>query len=394
MATMQPRPDAGVRRRTRLRTKLLLALGTALATLASVEGALWLLHPLPLPPAKLAHRFLPSYFAYAPAPRTIEFDPGTLPDVTPGVRSLQINRYGFLYPEADRARREPTEVRIAAIGGSTVECAALPDDKRWPAVLAELLQKELPGRRVTVLNLGLSAMDTRTHLATMCQHVPSLDVDMVVFMLGANDLSRVAQPEFSLLSSVDFYEPATPGKALRELLRQTQIGRHLDAWKERRAPAARSTPYYEKQAKHRAALPELDRALQLGEPALAGYATSIVTLAGICRELGITPVFTTQPTMLTRTPTPAEEATLWGFDFDDHRVPAAVFVDLLAALNQRLLATCADRGYAAVDLAARIPKGLGCFYDQVHFTETGAQKVAAELAPVVLDLLAHRPARR
>ena len=377
-----------------MRARLLLALVTGICTLAAIEGALWAFHPLAAGPHKLAHRFLPGYHAMAPAPRVIEFDPGPLPNVTPGIRHIHVNRYGYCYPEEQRLRSSPDEVRIAAIGGSTVECSALTEDNQWPAVLENLLQRALPERPITVLNLGLSAMDTRTHLATMCQHVTSLDVDVVVFMLGANDLSRVGEGELPLLSPDNFYVPTTLSRELASMLRQTQIGRHRELWKSQRRQVPRTTPYFLEQAEHQAALPELEAPLSMSANALAGYARNIVSLAGICREHGIAAVFTTQPTMLTAAPTAAEQAVLWGFHLGSHRLSAANFVDLLGALNQRLIETCAARGYACVDLAAAIPKGLGCYYDQVHFTDTGARRVAETLLLPIRELIAQRTARR
>lgn len=374
--------------------RLLLALAAAVATLALLEAALWAIDPLPPPPRRLMHRFLPNYHAMAPAPRVIEFDPGPLPDVTPGVRQWQVNRWGFFYPEDKRRRAAPDELRIATIGGSTVECSTLPQDRTWPALVEQLLARELPGRPVTVLNLGLSAMGIRTHLATTSQLVTGLDVDLVVFMLGANDLGRASAGDEPLLSPDSFYEAPSLSRQLRAWWHGTQIGRHLAAFRERTERTPRTTPYFQEQADRLAALPELPEPLRLSDEALAAYGRDLVTLAGICREHGIAVLFTTQPTMLTATPTAAERATIWGHESDGHRVAPANFVALLDALNQQLLATCRARDYACIDLATMLPKGLSCFFDPVHFTETGARRVAELLLPQVRELAGARPVRR
>ena len=120
---------AAPRRRATLRSRWLLAAGATLATLALLEGALWLLHPLPAMPGKRAHKYLPSYSAWG-GPRTVRSDPGPLAGVTPGLVENTTNSLGFLFPEERRRRTDASELRIAVVGGSTVECGMLAADKR------------------------------------------------------------------------------------------------------------------------------------------------------------------------------------------------------------------------------------------------------------------------
>ena len=375
------------RTRPRLRSKLLLAGGAVVVTIALIESALWCFHPLPRPAATRIHKYLPSFSAIGPAPRTILFDPGPLAGVTPGRVEVAVNRWGFLYPEERHRRIGSTEIRIATVGGSTVECSALAAKKRWPAVLETRLRTTWPKRRVSVLNLGISAQDTRTHMATACNHITNLDVDLVVFMLGANDLFRVGGPFRPMLGSDNFYEPAD-ARPWKAIFRATQIGRHMNRRTDPSSRELRTTPYFHKQAVYQASLTIPDDALEVPPTGLVDYARNLTTLAGICKEHGIRVLFVTQPTMLTATPTEAEKKVLWGFHANGRGVSPANFVELLGSLNAQLLATCRARGYAHLDLAARIPTGLTCFYDQVHFNERGAEQAAAALVEPIRELMA------
>jgi hypothetical protein len=66
--------------------------------------------------------------------------------------------------------------------------------------------------------------------------------------------------------------------------------------------------------------------------------------------------------------------------------------------NARLLDSCRERDAECLDLAERIPRTTEVFWDDVHFTEEGARRVADLVAGYLLErrsLLARRrqPAR-
>lgn len=70
-----------------------------------------------------------------------------------------------------------------------------------------------------------------------------------------------------------------------------------------------------------------------------------------------------------------------------HAITPANFIILLATINDTLLSTCKQHGYACVDMDSKVPKGFASFYDQVHFNEAGAQHVAEALIEPVRSLL-------
>ncbi len=378
-------PVSDRRPRASLRVRLRLALAAAAGTLALLEAGLWLLHPLPPLPPSRQHRYLPSWTAIGPAPRTAQIDPGPLPGVTPGPVEQAFNRLGFLFAEERQRRASADEVRIAVIGGSTTECSMLAADKRWPAVLEQQLQTALQ-RPVTVLNLGISAQDTRTHLATTAHVVTDLDVDACVFLIGTNDLGIATSTQHPMLADDAFQAAPKLTRLAKEAWRQTQLGRHLHRWGER-LQARRTTPYFQAAAAFQAGLPVRSEPLVATAAGLAHYRRNIVSLAGLCREHGIAVLFATQPCMFPPQPTAAQLRHYWGCHTGTHAIAVANFVALLDAVNATLLATCRERGYPCVDLASQMPKGFDCFYDQVHFNEPGARRVGELLAGPVRALL-------
>ncbi len=371
------------RRRLSPGRRLLLAGAAALAGLGLLEGALWLVHPLPPPPQKLLHRFLPSLQTTGPAPRTVQVDPGPLAGVTPGTVENAYNRLGYLFADERGRRTRADELRIAVVGGSTVECSALAADKRWSAVLEQLLQAQQQ-RPVTVLNLGISAQDTRTHLATTCHVVTSLAVDVCVFLIGTNDLGVATASEHPMLGGECYYPAPKWSQLLKDTWSLTQIARHL---RSSEAARARTTPYFAEAAAFQARLPLRETDLQTTPGGLAAYARNVVSLAGLCKEHGIAVLFATQPSMFSTDPSPEELRAFWGCHLGDRRISAANFVALLDTVNEHLLATCREHHYACIDLAHQLPKGFACFYDQVHFNEAGARRVAEALVAPIRSLL-------
>lgn len=380
---MSDKPIA--RSKAPLRKKLLLAVASFFMTLALLEGCLWLLHPLPGAGERRLHRYLPTWTAMGPAPRTLRTNPGPLHGVTPGVVQSTLNSYGYLYPEQRHRRSSADELRVAVVGGSTVECGMLAPDKRWPAVLEDLLQQKL-ARPVTVLNLGVSAQGTRTHLATTSHIVTDLDVDACVYMIGANDLGTITSSNHPMLDSSAFYARQRPLRGLQRMLRVTQTSRHLRYFREQIAES-HSEPYFAEEAALQASLPTRPDDVQATATGLAHYARNVTSLAGICKEHGIEVLFTTQPGMFPAEPTPEQLQVYWGCHTGSHSISPQNFMAMLATANAHLREICDARGYACVDLDREVPEGLEWFYDQVHFNEAGARRVAEALvAPLCVAL--------
>lgn len=354
------------------------------ALLVVLELLLWLLAPLADPSSgtqERFHRFLPHSRHVGSPPDDFVFEPGSIPGVDPGPRSVVLNRYAFLYPESKAVRTSDGEVRIAVIGGSTVECIALTPEKRWPAALEALLRDEWPDRPVSVLNMGVSAQDTTGHLATVSHHAVDLDLDCVVFMLGANDLWRASAGAHPMLDDRCFYPSPTLRDHARWLVTRTQMGRRARDML-RRGPAGPpgDEPYFAGIHRERAGRPLLPFEPRLSGAALEGYRRNIVSLAAICRAHGIQVLFATHPMLWKDSPSLEEQQTFWLLSFWHesrfYRVEAGAAARLLETLNEQLLDVCRARGYASADVASLVPRTLEYLYDDVHLTNRGAATVA------------------
>lgn len=371
---------------------------------AALEGLLRLA-PLPDPYAQQrgsedlpVHRFLPGWDVQAvwlgqTPPFSTTFVSGPVKGVSTDRVAFSVNRFGFPYPESRMRRRSIREIRIGVVGGSTVECVALEEGRRWPAVLEQLLSQAMPDRPVTALNLGIGAQGTRTHLATVAQHAVKLDLDYLVFMLGANDLFRVDSTDAMLRA--DAFAPRLCS-CLKPFLMHFQLGRRLHVIYHRLKgtdfyvnPPEPGKPYFAESVRERLGYPILRTAKSsISGQALQDYGQNIVSLAGLAAAHGITPIFTTQPMLWKPVMTEEEQAVDWlvGLIPSEgklYRVPYSEHARALETLNRHLLETCSGHGLQCIDLEKKIPRTLDYLYDPLHFTEAGAQRVAREVAAYI-----------
>lgn len=105
-------------------------------------------------------------------------------------RSAGLNRYG--YRGHVLGRKQPGELRVAMLGGSTVFGYGVAWQESIPAYLEAELRRRLQ-RPVSVVNLGYNNEGAYAFLANL-QDFEYLDYDIVVLYEGYNDLSGDAGP--------------------------------------------------------------------------------------------------------------------------------------------------------------------------------------------------------
>jgi lysophospholipase L1-like esterase len=310
-----------------------------------------------------------------------------------------VNRYGYLYPELRAQRRTANELRVAAIGGSTVESSALRAERRWPARLEEKLTRAFPQRSVTVLNLGITAQGTQTHLATMTQHVVHIGVDVVVFQLGANEVYR-ASPGYQRLLDSNSFRPTCQPESARHWVTRLQLGRrvHLGYRSMLKAMGyeggwglAEAVPYFEETRNANSRLPPLPGEIEVAPAALDEYERDVTSLASVARAHGIAVLFVSQPMLWHPGMSPQERAVCWLLRTERngrvYQVSPETAAATMSLFNRRLREVCIRQSLPFLDLADRLPTSLEFFYDDVHFNEKGADRVADELTRALEPIL-------
>jgi lysophospholipase L1-like esterase len=326
------------------------------------------------------------------------------PRFVPGVSGPALVEAG---PEGLRGDPAPDggAYRVVTLGGSTTECVVLDAAETWPALLETGLRSALD-RPVWVGNGGMSGVRSRHHVLQMQALLEQLpDLDAVVALVGANDLLWALQHQ---PREGDWYE--NPRERVRvhyeafDVPRRPRFGpryertglvhalrRARQGWARLRASAglreAADGHEYVRARQLRAAAPSLDELPDLGA-ALSEYRHNLERLVALGERHGVPLVFATQPAMW-RAELPAGlESLLWSGEKDPARPPPgpgfyspAALARGLETFNARLLDVCRARGLTCLDLASLLPPDTTVFYDDMHFNESGARKVAAAMVP-------------
>jgi hypothetical protein len=276
----------------------------------------------------------------------------------------QRNRWGFRGSNVD-----PAKIDIVTIGGSTTNQIYLPQDQTWQAVMERRLAAL--GHPATIANAGVDGQSSAGMLFDVQQwltNVPGLKPKIVLGYVGVNDTA------VSFLA-IDHLAYSGKLKWLRDHSALWRFGRVVDGLI--RARAARLT--HDRVDFDHAAWTDRpnfpDNHAARSQASTEAYAQRLNALADAIEQLGARPVFVTQ----WRGDVRVRDGKLEGLAAD-HGLNALDEARLLAAFNKTLLDVCARRHIACFDLASDVTFANGDFYDLLHNTPQGAEKVGTYLA--------------
>ncbi|MGQ0734114.1 MAG: SGNH/GDSL hydrolase family protein [Acidobacteriota bacterium] len=291
------------------------------------------------------------------------------------------NVLGFRGPDppADFADR----MTLVTIGGSTTESLFLSDGRTWTDALARRLEPVSPG--IWINNAGIDGQTTFGHLTLMQSFIVRLRPRIAVFLIGANDVC-LDQP-----NTFDAGILPTGGRA-RALANDVAARSEVVslAWNLVRARRARNRGLGHSEL-------DLTRASELVLPddvmarteaqcasTIPAFAARLEALAGLARTQGITPVWVTQPALFGDAVDPATGVAL-GHVQVSGRGNGRLEWRLLESVNEATRRVASAQQVALVDLARTLPKDSRLFYDFLHFTNEGSERVGEIVARHLID---------
>ncbi|MEM7345451.1 MAG: SGNH/GDSL hydrolase family protein, partial [Chloroflexota bacterium] len=371
-------------------TNLNLALLSIVVALVASELLLRVVVP---PPTK--------YHVWKPGVRRlIEPDSEALPGVS-GETNVVINDEGFRGDELTAN----TGYKIITIGGSTTENFYLDQIETWPHSVQRKLNESESNLQAWVGNAGRSGHTTREHVLQAKHLLPQYpDLDAVILLVGINDLAlRLEQGE--QYSANYAISPRLMNRAFDVLpqqdtnllpyYQQSAIWRLVDTIQQAQRRVATVTDVevlqengqvFIRRREQRQSAPILDQLPDLSE-SLVEYQRNINAIIDTAETHNTRLILVTQPTLWQEDLTPEEAALLW-FGWGPNRdyfYQVDALIEGLTRYNETLLEICRQRQVECLDLAQQLPQTSKIFYDDVHFTEYGAEQVATIVANYLLQ---------
>ena len=311
-----------------------------------------------------------------------EWDAGGVHRNRPGARfeKWRINSLGFRGQEVARAKRAGT-VRVVCLGQSETFGLYEREGGEWPARLERMVSQANP--RVEVINASVVGPGDKT--AYLEKYVLPLDPDVVVLYLNVlADAGPTAPPQAAARAAPP---PAPPDQDF-----MTERSRLLPKLRQRLravlpagvANAARAWWLDRKVGRMTAATlggrPPVDALPPENVWRFERYVRSLVQ---VVRASGAVPVLATYPTLVNESNRndyhlQIAQERIWRPECSELGM-----IDIARRLNDTLRRIARDMAIPLVDIDATIPKNANHFADHVHYTDEGAEVVAAAVLEVL-----------
>ncbi|NOZ87749.1 MAG: SGNH/GDSL hydrolase family protein [Deltaproteobacteria bacterium] len=269
--------------------------------------------------------------------------------------------------------------RIFAIGASTTEEIYLDDHKTWTNLLQEKLRSYIRGRKIEVINTGVSGLRARHYFATL-KKVSSLKADMALFLPGINDWNHHVIKSFMgafgrtrlILSSMFFLKRTLLGMAGNKLRRKLFGMHEINA-----SPETTRGEYY---AKKRGSLFRPHKIEFEPNRVDTEYYYYLQKISGKCKQEHIDCIFLTQPNGYKPKSSKDFRAGFWMTPpQEDYTLTFDSLVHLARMYNSFLLSFAKNHEQWSCDLDADVPPSFDYMYDECHFNEKGAALVSSLL---------------
>jgi lysophospholipase L1-like esterase len=262
---------------------------------------------------------------------------------------------------------------IITIGGSTTECFYLSDGRTWPDRLGQDLSREF--NRVWVNNAGLDGATTYRHLILMEDYIAKLRPKVVLFLAGINDVGT------GNLAAAETNRGDSVRSRWRAWLYRSEVyalGQNLYRYAIAQSRGLHHTEVDLRKADSLAPLPPDAAARMLQDyekHSLPFFAERLEKLVRACRDHGIEPVFITQPTLYGPGADPVTGVDLTAVKLGENLNGDLMFkaVDLYNGVTRQM---AQKHGVLLIDLARELPRTSAYYYDYLHYTESGAARVA------------------
>lgn len=280
------------------------------------------------------------------------------------------NNLGF------RGKEKPVNfddiLSIIAVGGSTTECFYLTDGKDWVSLVGNNLKKS--NENIWINNAGFDGHSTFGHNILLKDYLIDIKPDFILYLAGCNDVGRNDLNEYDKDNLQGKY-----GSVKNWLYKNSEIiglivniSRGLDA---KRNNLIHQEVLLEKLEHTQVYSKHIDNQILKHQSYLASYEERLYQLAKTSKNNSINPIFITQPTLVGKG---IDQET--GIDLETIQLMSKeggkVYWTILELYNEVMRKVAQKENILLIDLAHELPKNSRYFYDGLHFTNEGAEKVS------------------
>ena len=271
------------------------------------------------------------------------------------------------------SQKDTSTYRVLCIGGSTTRNIRLDTLDRYPSQLHQILKQRIPNKKVEVLNAGMDWYTTKHSIINYSTYCREFDPDVVVIMHAINDLYRSFSPKALAVGPYKsdyshFYGPSIAGAQppsfegmLNKIFRKFWFQPQFEA-----------------------------RSFDISEFAsLKDFERYYSTAIDLFQNDGAKVVIVSQPYIYQKEVSPEIKATLWmqkDVCEQDGNVPDTESMGMaMDAYNAKAAGIAQKHNATFVHGEPALPKTLEYFVDDVHYTSTGAKKLATVIADGIIS---------
>lgn len=273
---------------------------------------------------------------------------------------------------------QPQQIDILSVGGSTSDQRFLDEGKTWQDQLERKLAAA--GLPFKIGNAGLDGQSSYGHIRNFEMWyplIPDLQPQYILYYVGFNDIFiRTQEVQVKMMVKDSPLHQIKARSAIYNLLRKLYGIMSAHKYSVFHAPTDFEAFTYTTQRGFQPA----ENAAFFGN-SLDAYAQRLEELVRLTEEMGAEPIFITQPCMCYRY---EADGTVVGADLKKdlfgYVLTGVDYFHILVEQNKRLYQVAEKHGYPVIELTERDIWTPDDFYDIIHNTPAGAEKIADELA--------------
>ncbi len=284
---------------------------------------------------------------------------------------------GFIEPALIHQHPDLT---LVFLGGSTTACYYVDEDKRFPALVGRLLEKDTK-LKVNSCNSGVGGNFSLHSLDILLNKVIPLKPDLVIMMHNINDLAVLMYAKSYW--SKDFKKGHTsPIVELHPKIIDTRLLvdylipnlylelKSMEKWLRHTLRPKKAASQEDELRDFRGKKITLDQNFLVQE-----FKMNEQLFINICRARNITPVLMTMENRLKENPDPLIMQLTKPLE-KDQGISYQEYKEIFDRFNQAIREVGAANRVLVIDLARKVPQEKEYIYDLVHFTTRGSELAA------------------